>query len=169
MIVSDNNALNSYLKTPPYFGGERGVTPLFEIAPPRPVPGVIQERQTEHEARWAEGRRREELPDRQRAAEASAARALARAGARQSAGDAALPDLRLARPGEREIDPRLSSQAQIRTRLAHSGYLPRQLVIAGGHAFDSATQARATLNASKVHHQRRLAAQRGGSRQAHAD
>lgn len=155
MIVSDNNALNSYLKTPPYFGGgERGVNSVFEIAPARTVPSVIQDRETEQEVRWAEQQRRgteDRHRDRQ---DLRSDRNLPHPGRRGSLVYTGLPELRLARPGQIEVDARLSNQAQIRTQLAHSGYLPRQMVIAGGHTFDTTTQARATFNASKVHQQR---------------
>lgn len=155
MIVSDNNALNSYLKTPPYFSAERGVHAVFEVAPPRAVPGVIQDRGTEQEARWAEEQRRRGTDDRPRdRGILSGNRSASRAAGREVVVYPTLPELRLARPGQQEVDARLSNQALIRTQLAHSGYLPRQLVIAGGHAFDTAAQARATFNASKVHTQR---------------
>lgn len=154
MIVSDNNALNSYLKTPPYFGDARGVNAIFEIAPPRQVPSVIQDRETEHEVRWAEGRR-QGADDRQRARRRAAGRHQpAPSSGRQAVVYSTLPELHLPRAGQQEIDPGLSSQARIRTQLAHSGYLPRQLVIAGGHAFDVTAQARATLNVGKVYRQR---------------
>ncbi len=163
MIVSDNNALNSYLRTPPYFGGDRGVRGVFEITPPRALPSVIQERETDQPIRQVDERHGGR--ERQNEQAAVGGRSPSRSAARPGAAYAGLPELRLAKPGQRELDAHLSSQAQIRTRLAHSGFVPRQMVIAGGHAFDSAAQARATLNASKVHRQRRSQAQHdAGSR-----
>lgn len=123
---------------------------------------MIQDRGTEQESRWAEERRKaQEDAPRDRHAARDTHTALQPAG-RQAALYTALPELRLAKPWQTEVDSRLSSQAQIRTQLAHSGYLPRHLVVAGGHAFESAVQARATLNASKVHQQRLAVSQRSG-------
>lgn len=164
MIVSDNNALNSYLKTPPYFGGERGVNSVFEITPPRQVPSVIQDRGTEQESRWAEERRQARKDHPLHRSDSQDSRGSQSSPGRQAIVYTALPELRLAKPWQREVDSRLSSQAQIRTQLAHSGYLPRQLVVAGGHAFDISAQARATLNASKVHQQRLAVSPRNTSK-----
>lgn len=158
MIVSDNNALNSYLKTPPYFGAERGVNGVFEIAPPRTPPSVTEEREREVHPVGERPQRREQPRDQ---SQALVQRRASRSAARRSDTALTVSELRLTRPGQPELETQLTNQAQIRARLANSGYLPRQMVIAGGHFFDRATQARATLNASKVYRQRKSKSESG--------
>lgn len=148
MIVADNNALNSYLKIPPYFGTGRELPLVFEVAAPRRVPDVLQDRGTEHEESAAE----RGYP------EAAGSRAMVRSrGDRQDerrAGDTAshpLIQLRVARAGDAVLDPDLSQTVRIRASLEKSGRLPQQLVTAGGHVFETPVQAHATLIASRIH------------------
>lgn len=148
MIVTDNNALNSYLKTPPYFGSGREAPSVFEIAAPRRVPDTLQDRGTDRERESAEHRYatsphpRQALlpkprnPERERFVRADYQR---------------LTQLHLPAQDGDELDPQLSRSTQLRAALARSGGIPEQLVLAGGHAFETPVQAHATYIAAKVH------------------
>ncbi|GAB4351974.1 MAG: hypothetical protein Kow006_16320 [Gammaproteobacteria bacterium] len=147
MIVADNNALNSYLKIPPFFGTGREAPSVFEVAAPRRVPDALQERGTDRERESAE--RRFEEPSHPRQALVAQRRSLERE--HYSRADyQRLTRLRVPEHDEGEIDPRLSQSTRIRAALARSGEIPEQIRIAGGHAFDAPMQAHATLIASRV-------------------
>ncbi len=148
MIVTDNNALNSYLKIPPYFNSGREAPSVFEIAAPRRVPDTLQDRGNEREREAAEQRRypAEYVPKEivRKNADRRESRGLAEAVYRP------LIQLNIPPRGDAELDAKLSQSTQIRASLARSGLLPKQLVTAGGHAFDTTVQAHATLIAARV-------------------
>lgn len=151
MIVADNNALNAYLKPPPLFVGERGTAALFPIAAPRRVPTSTEDHGDALD---------KEPPDKRGYAEpvrvsapqktpTSAATDTAPADTSQQSYDH-LTRLRLARAGDSQLDAALSRGVATRASLQRAGTLPAQLVTAGGHAFDTATQARATWVAGRL-------------------
>ena len=148
MIVADNNALNSYLRIPPYFGTGREAPLVFEVTAPRRVPDTLQDRGNEHERDAAE-RHTPLAPSPRQALAKSTSSAH-----REDPVDSdyhPLTQLQWAPQGQSELDSQMSLTVRIRASLARSGHLPEQMVTAGGHLFDTPVQAHATLIAARVH------------------